>query len=156
NLATKHTVLPILACREIIMSSEIDPNTRQSKARLGDVNRDETILGEPTRLAYKGVADKFASPDLVARMLDRNLVLKRVKTPDGPRYLSARSIQELEKSNQPFKVDDSIPDALQVGNALFDAQQALELGLSKGIKNSPAELAAALRLPRKSLTEDWL
>src|SRR4029077_3127991 len=45
---------------------------------------------------------------------------------------------------------------LQVGNAVFDALQAFELGISSGIKNSPAELAAALQLPRKSLTEDWL
>src|SRR5207244_8592311 len=52
--------------------------------------------------------------------------------------------------------DDNLPDALQVGNAVFDALQAFELGLSSGIKNSPAELAAALQLPRKSLTEDWL
>src|SRR5262249_32016629 len=98
----------------------------------------------------------FASPDLVGRMLDKDLVLKRVKTPAGPRYLSQKSIQELEKANQPFAVDDNLSDALQTGNALFDAQQALELGLATGIKNSPAELAAALRLPRKSLTEDWL
>src|SRR5262245_27303212 len=128
NLATKHTVLPILACREIIMSSEVDPNTRQIKARLGDINRDETLLGEPTRLAYKGVADKFSSPDLVGRMLDRNLALKRVKTAEGPRYLSARSIGELEKTKQPFTVEESLPDALQAGNALFDDQPALELG----------------------------
>ena len=157
NQVTKHTVLPVLACRQVIMSNEMDATTRQSKARLGDVTRELTgQLGETTRLAYTGAAQHFASPDLVQRMLHRDLVLKRVKTADGPRYMSQKSIQALEQTKQPFTVDDQVPDYLQVGNALFDAQQALELGLSSGIKNSQAELAAALNLPRKSLTEDWL
>jgi len=157
NLVNKHTVLPVLACRQIVMSNERDPTTRQIKARLGDVTRDISgVLGETTRLAYTGVARKFASPDLVLRMLDPNLVLKKVETLEGPRFLSAKSLQELDKKNQPYTVDDNLPDALQVGNALFDAQQAFELGICNGIKNSAAELAASLQLPRKSLSEDWL
>ena len=157
NLVIKHTVLPVLACKQIIMSSATDPKTGQSKACLGDVTRElGGFLGETTRLAYAGVARNFASPDLVGRMLDRTLVLKKVKTTEGPRYLSEKSLQELAAGKQAYTVDDNLPDALQVGNAVFDAQQAFELGLCSGIKNSPAELAAALHLPRKSLTEDWL
>ena len=77
-------------------------------------------------------------------MLDRNLVLRRVKTAAGTRYLSEKSLQALDKNRQAYTVDDNLPDALQVGNAVFDALQAFELGLSSGIKNSPGELAAAL------------
>jgi membrane-bound serine protease (ClpP class) len=155
NLVNKHTVLPVLACRQIVMSNERDPTTRQIKARLGDVTRDMGgALGETTRLAYTGVARKFASPDLVLRMLDPNLVLKKVVTLEGPRFLSAKSLRELDKKDYTF--DDNLPNALQVGNGLFDAQQAFDLGICNGIKNSAAELAASLQLPRKSLTEDWL
>jgi membrane-bound serine protease (ClpP class) len=157
NLVTRQTVLPVLACKQIIMSDEIDPRTRQIKARLGDVQRDLAgSLGETARLAYAGVARNYASPDLVQRMLDRNLVLKQVKTTLGTRYLTEKSMKELDNNMQPYTVDDNLPDALQVGNAVFDAQQAFALGLCSGIKNSSAELAAALHLPRKSLTEDWL
>src|SRR5206468_3307520 len=105
---------------------------------------------------YEGVAEKFPSPDLIARMLDRTLPLRRVKTASGPRFMTDNSIEELKKTKQAFQADDKLPDFLQPGNALFDAPQARELGLCSGFKDSPAELAAALRLPRKSLTEDWL
>jgi membrane-bound serine protease (ClpP class) len=155
NQVTLHTVLPVLACKQIIMSSEVDSTTGQIKASIGEVTRDRPI-GKTARSAYAGFAQNFASPDLVERMLDRDLELKRVKTPEGPRYLSPKSLQDRNQAGQPYAVDDNLPDALQMGNARFDAQQALELGLCNGIKNSAAELAAALHLPRKSLTEDWL
>ena len=157
NLVSKHTVLPALACKQIIMSSEVDPRAGQIKARLGGVTRElGGFVGETARSAYVGVARNFASPDLIMRMLEPDLVIKRVKTTDGPCFLSEQSMRKLEKSKQPFTVDDNQPEALRRGNDVFDAQQALELGLSSGIKNSPAELATALHLPRKSLTEDWL
>jgi membrane-bound ClpP family serine protease len=156
NAVTKQTVLPVLASKQIIMSDERDQNG-QIKARLGDVQQGgDTPLSESARLAYASAARRFASPDLVQRMIDRNLVLKRVRTATGPRYLSEQSLRELDKNGQPYTVDEKLPESLQVGNAVFDAQQALEVELASGIKNSPAELAAALHLPRKSLTEDWL
>ncbi len=152
NQVTKHTVLPVLACKDIYMSDEIDAKTGQSKARLGDVTRElGGVLGETTKLAYAGVAAQFTSPDLIARMLDPGLVLEKVKTTKGPRYVSEKSLRELVNFTR-----EPLPDSLQVGRSLFDARQAVELGICNGIKNSPAELAAALRLPRKSLTEDWL
>ncbi len=79
NQVTKHTVLPVLACKDIYMSDEVDAKTGQSKARLGDVTRDHRAAssGEPTKLAYAGVAAQFTSPDLIARMLDPGLCLKK-------------------------------------------------------------------------------
>jgi membrane-bound serine protease (ClpP class) len=159
NMVTKHTVLPVLACKQIIMSNETDLNTRQIKARIGNVHAEGAAMGETAQLAYEKAAGYLPSPDLVVRMIDRNLVLKRVKTNEGTRYVSLKRLptrlKELEDGKQLFTVDDDLPDALQAGNGLFDAQQALELGLCNGIKNSPAELIAALQLPRKALNEDW-
>ncbi len=156
NQVTKHTVLPVLACKDIYMSDEIDSKTGQSKARLGDVTRElGGILGETTKLAYAGVAAQFTSPDLIARMLDPGLALEKIKTAKGPRYVSESSLRKLVNNGEAY-TKEPLPDELQVGRSLFDARQALDLGICNGIKNSPAELAAALRLPRKSLTEDWL
>ncbi len=157
NAVSKHTVLPVLACKQIYMADDSDPKTGQRKARLGDVVRESGgVIGDTARLAYAGVARNFASPDLVARMLDRGLVLKKVKTIEGPRYVSDKSLRELANSGQPFTVEQDLPDCLQLGNASFDARQGLEIGICAGVMNSAAELAAAFHLPRKSLTEDWL
>src|SRR5262249_2128637 len=94
NLVTKQTVLPVLACKQITLAAGVDPAPRRAKGARGGVHRAPAgALGETTRLAYPGVARHFASPDLVQRMLDRNLVLRRVKTASGTRYLSERSIQ---------------------------------------------------------------
>jgi membrane-bound ClpP family serine protease len=158
NQVSKHTVLPVLACKHIIMSNDKDPSTREIKARLGDVRRDASgTLSAITRQAYKEYAQSFASPDLIQRMLDRGLPLKRVKTTDGAVLyvnMSDKSWSPLERSR--FVVVEDLPDGLRGDGASFDAQQAREMGLCEGIQNTPQDVADSLRLPTKSLKEDWL
>src|SRR5205809_636453 len=65
---TRHTVLPVLSCKEIIMSKE---------ARLGDV-ADEPVepLGFVEEGAYKEVAKRRSlSEALVLKMLKKNMVV---------------------------------------------------------------------------------
>jgi membrane-bound serine protease (ClpP class) len=152
NEVAKHTVLPVLACGDLVMSGDIDSN-RRPKARIGDVLRDqEEILSEEDwRKSYEIVAQSY-SKGLVFRMIDRNLVVRKVKTKDGIRYLSDTEIQKLRDAGEPLAVSAEIPPGLEAGNTMLDAQRALEYGLCRAIYNTREELARALKLPRSSLS----
>src|SRR5262249_25829386 len=94
---TRHTVLPVLACGQIVMSNEDDKDTRAPKARFGGITRDLAgVLDETERTAYRTVAANFPSPDVIARMIDPELPLRLVKTKLGDRIVSEASIKELE------------------------------------------------------------
>src|SRR5207249_11299895 len=72
NEVSKHTVLPVLACNQLIWSSEVDRQTGQPRVRLGDIARG---LDKPLRpkeiAAYHEVTDKKPWHDLVQAMLDQ-------------------------------------------------------------------------------------
>jgi membrane-bound ClpP family serine protease len=64
---TDHTVLPVLACREIVMSS---------KGKLGNVLRSqEKPLPKEARQAYEDVAKAWPIPGLVAKLLEPSKTL---------------------------------------------------------------------------------
>ncbi|MCI0682362.1 MAG: hypothetical protein L0Y71_09675 [Gemmataceae bacterium] len=154
---SRHTVLPVLACSQIIMSNEVDKDTRAVKARLGAVSRDlDSILDETERTAYRNYAKNYPSPDVIQRMIDPELPLKHAKTKQGERYLSAQSVKEWEAKGDLLSVDAGVPQGLQPGQSWFDPDQAIQLKLARAVYKSRGELAAALQLPRQSLVEDWL
>jgi membrane-bound ClpP family serine protease len=153
---TKHSVLPVLACGQIVMSQELDEDGRP-KARIGNVTGG---LAEPLtktmRATYQHLAEQYPSPDLIGRMVDPELPLRRVKTAQGIFYLSPARIEAWSAEKRPLTVDSEVPRGLELGNAFFDANRARELGLATAFYDSKAALADALRLPRHSLSEDWL
>jgi membrane-bound ClpP family serine protease len=155
--ATRHTVLPVLACDQVIMSGEQDKDLRIYKARLGGVTRDlEGVLDETERTAYRNIAKRYPSPDVIQRMIDPELPLRFAKTKQGERYLSPDSVKEWEAKGDLISVEPGAPPGLQAGQNLFDPDRAVELKLARTTYNSRAELATALQLPRQSLVEDWL
>ncbi|MCS7047299.1 MAG: hypothetical protein NZO58_13150, partial [Gemmataceae bacterium] len=157
GVVTKHSVLPVLACDQIVMSSEIDPDSHLPRARLGGVTRDlRGVLDETERTAYRAVAKNYPSPDVIWRMIEPDLKLLRVKTQQGERFLSPASIEEWKTKQQLIAVEPGTPPGLQPGQTMFDADQAMALKLASGIYNSRAEIREALQLPRHSLVEDWL
>ncbi len=155
---TRHTVLPVLACGQIVMSGEVDKDNKQvKKAQLGAITRDRAgILGKTERTAYDSVAANYPSPDVIQRMIDPELPLRRAKTKQGERILSPASIKDLEAKGDLISVEPAAPPELQSGQSIFDPDVALQLKLCRATYNSRAELAAALQLPRQSLVEDWL
>ncbi len=152
---TKHTVLPALACGQLVMSAELDEEGR-SQARIGNVTKDLTPpLTETGREAYRRLAEQFASPDLVLRMLDPDLPLKRVKTGQADFYLSPARIDQWHAAGKVF-TELPLPAGLENGNALFTAKLAREVGLASALYDKKPALADALKLSRHSLSEDWL
>ncbi|MBX9679629.1 MAG: hypothetical protein K2X38_12770 [Gemmataceae bacterium] len=156
--AARFTVLPVLACDQIVFSAEPGAaGNLTPRARLGPVAKElDSPITETHRAAFKTLARNYASPDLIMRLLDKDLVLKKVKTPQGVRYMSPASIKEAEDKGTLLTVESGLPSGLEPGRGSFDAELAREVGLAKGTFASRAELAAALRLPRQSMHEDVL
>jgi membrane-bound serine protease (ClpP class) len=142
---SKHTVLPVLACDQIIMSAELDSETRMPKARLGGVTRD---LGGPIddieRAVYRTVAKNYTSPDVILRMIDPDLTLRKARTKSGDRYVSPETLKELEEKGDLVSVAPGAQPGLQPGQSMFDPDLALEVKLCKAVYNSKGEVATAL------------
>jgi membrane-bound serine protease (ClpP class) len=157
NQVTNHTVLPVLACGQIVMSQEVDAATKLPKAKIGDVlHKDDAPLKKRERETYDEYAATKASPDLVLRMIDRELPLRQVKTPEGTFYASPAHIEQWKKAGKTVVVKAEIPSGLEPGQASFDAVRAREFGLCSSFSDTRADLAESLRLPPHSLGEDWL
>jgi membrane-bound ClpP family serine protease len=153
---TKHTVLPVLACGQVVMSLEPDAEGRP-RARIGNVTQGlDEPLTKTARAAYEFQADQYPSPDLILRMLDPQLPLRRVEAGKGTFYLSPARIEQWSAEKRSFTVKSEVPRGLELGNALFDAPMAREVGLATAFYDSRAALADALKLSRQSLSEDWL
>ncbi len=151
NTVTRHTVLPVLACGELVMSDE---------ARIGNVLERQDEVPSPNdrqeyEQVYEQVAENFSSA-LVLRMIDRGLVVRKVKTKDGIRYLSDKEIRDKRERGEKMVVESGIPPGLEAGTTIYDARRAREYGLAKAIYNDRSALKDALCLPRRSLIEDWL
>ena len=90
--ATGHTVLPILACSDIVMSSE---------ARLGNVRRyddPQQGLESDVAAAYSDVIKERRCPAIVMKMLDKDLeVVRATKKGGGNWYIDKRRIDEEAK-----------------------------------------------------------
>jgi membrane-bound ClpP family serine protease len=134
---TRHSVLPVLACQEIVFSSE---------AKLGAVVRNGEALPRLEREAYDDVARNRYPLALVRKMHDKNVVVVKARAGDkGDRYREQRDEPNGEV-------------VLPAGDlALFTFPQAREVGLcQQEAWENVADLAAAYQLPRSSLDQDPL
>jgi membrane-bound ClpP family serine protease len=146
---TGHTVLPVLACQQVVMSSE---------AKIGRVFADPEVGKSDVKIgAYLEVTKDRRSPAVVRKMLDPDLIVLRAKNlKDGSEWFIDKS-RKIEEEKKGFMVLDETPVVDRgAQSTLFTANQARELGLCQRIKESRQELAAAFGLPPTSLREDSL
>jgi membrane-bound ClpP family serine protease len=151
---TRHTVLPVLACRDIVMSSE---------AQLGDV-RDEQELKKPLasdiREAYRRIAADHRCPTIGLKMLDPDMEVvraTRVKIKGGGDwYIDKRNADE-EAKNDVLVANPPEP-VIRAGPAttLYNREQAEHFGLVTLSRESRDEVRRAYRLGPASLREDPL
>jgi membrane-bound ClpP family serine protease len=158
---TQHTVLPVLACTELVMSDS---------GEIGDVQRGQQgPPSETTRFAYEKVA-KLRNPltqALVLKMLDKNLAVVKGKARNGAArfvgyYRDNRgknkdvAVAAARKSKDGFTPDPDAPD-MEPGTARFSASDALKYGLaSRKDMASREQVARAFGVPPASLREDVL
>jgi membrane-bound serine protease (ClpP class) len=151
NDVTRHTVLPVLACQDLVMAPQ---------ARLGDVlglkedpQAQPAPLKQDQELFYKQVTRNQAHWAIVRKMLNRNLeVLEgRSKKANSVWYVvRGEEMAEEVRVVQPAAV-------LRAGEiGLLTANQARAFGLCKLFRDNRQQVKDAYGMPVSSLREDQL
>ncbi|HEY1377169.1 MAG TPA: NfeD family protein [Gemmataceae bacterium] len=143
---TRHSVLPVLACQQLVMSSD---------AVLGPVLTDPNTPPDADELAhYARVAGK-AREALVLKMLDRSVAVLEGRLPNGAvTYFDARKRADAEREGVAGVLPEPVLPAGAV--AKYDADEALRYGLAQAKLESKQEVAERFQLPPLSLREDPL
>jgi membrane-bound serine protease (ClpP class) len=131
---TRHAVLPVLACSEILLS-------QQPPAHLGKVADAQHPLERLDRLAYEDLANKRYPAVLVRKMYDASVEV--LKGRDGLYH---------DANEKPLPAGEPVSGLGPGETALYSFEQASKLGLCQPMPcNNLDEVLARYRLPRSSL-----
>lgn len=152
NEVTRHTVLPVLACKEVVLSE---------RASMGNVLAEASDrLSKSERVAYEEVIEGRdpSRRALVLKMLDRDMVVLKARKLDGQSdwYIDAREREAMRK--QGIVVVDETP-VLREGalSTLFSAAQCQEFGLCQSFfLENRLQVIEKYNLPPTSLRGDVL
>jgi len=152
NEVTGHTVLPVLACQELVMSRE---------AKLGRALSDREEKKKPLRekdddrvIFYKTVVEGRYPPAIVLKMLDRKIEVVEATWKSGVWYIDkTRQAEEAAKGVVVTRQEPVLPPG---DLAFYTAAEAQKFGLCRLQKESRIEVAEAYRLAPSSLREDPL
>jgi membrane-bound ClpP family serine protease len=126
----RHSVLPVLACTEIVLSTN-------PQGRLGKITRPGQSLTRVQRTAYDEITLNRYPPVLIRKMFDADVEVIKA----GDRFADARE--------RPRPRGDVVPELVAGDTALYTFELASRLGLCKQeAHNSIEELLAAYDLPR--------
>lgn len=143
---TRHTVLPVIACDELVMSSE---------AKLGEVSSRERSLNQIQRKSYEEMAGIVrAGP--VLRMIDPNVKLVQASFKNSVIYVDLRKLEAKDKDYAEVQPGNLTPIAMPTGVALYDVQQASRFKLLSQHANSIDEVREKYGLSAASVTADPL
>jgi membrane-bound ClpP family serine protease len=143
--AFRHTVLPVLACKELVMGSD---------GRIGDVLDAKSPRAPLQEKAYAEVAGESRSA-IVLKMLDPNVEVMRGRK-NGADYFFDRR-RQAEVVNQGVVGIDPKPVLPASKTALLNGNDAFQFGLCKLTnKDSRQQVAEAYGLSANSLREDPL
>jgi membrane-bound ClpP family serine protease len=144
---TRHTVLPVLACSELVMADN---------AAIGDVQGGKgKALNETMRWAYdryarlKNPIDPKVPSPLVLKMVYKDIELGKRKLGHSWIYVDMSKVDENEKANY-----EAFP--LQGGASLYRASEASSCNLCQGIINTLDRVAYNYRLSDASMREGVL
>jgi membrane-bound serine protease (ClpP class) len=151
NDVSGHTVLPVLACGDIVMSAD---------AHLGAVMRDQPgRLRKDKTEFYEEVARSRGRPNaIVLKMLDRDVeIVEGVRVGGGVCYIDGRQRQAEAKHGIIVNRPEALA-GLEPGNlGFYGAEDARNrFGLCKLIKETRSDLAQEYQLSPSSLREDPL
>ena len=142
-----HSVLPALACEQIIMRKE---------AEIGAAGHDEPSLDDTLRGGYTEIAERRRTmPAAIALgLLDKDLAVFKVTTQDGVRYETGENLAKLRQEGVVTK-EETI---FQPGepHTLSGAQMRFALGIASHLAEDRRSLAAALQLPVAALQQQQI
>jgi hypothetical protein len=131
---TRHAVLPVLACSEIVMSA--DP-----PAYLGKVAEPDRPLERLDKIAYDDIPNKRYPPVLIHKMFDK-----------GVSVIKARRGGYCDANDRPPPLGEPVSGLGPGDTALYSFAQARELGLCQQMPhNSIDEVRQRYKLPAASL-----
>jgi membrane-bound serine protease (ClpP class) len=141
---TGHLVLPVLACKEIVMASAGDP---KEGARLGNVrhglkeplSRDELIFYEEV------VTRRGRPPALVMKMLDPDVEVVHATRKGAPWFIDKRREAEEKKNEVIVTNPEPVLPAGEIG--FYTGKQAQDLGLVIKLAETRQELVQKYHLP---------
>ncbi len=148
NDVTGHTVLPVLACKEVVMSK---------KARIGNVTGTQGEPLEPDILAYyTHLAERRRYfPAIILKMADPKMEVIEGNRAGGAWYVDALRLDEEVKNN--FVPAVRRDPVLMAGKAgFYDAAQAQKFGLCQVHLETRADVRELYQMPTTSLREDPL
>jgi membrane-bound ClpP family serine protease len=141
---TRHTVLPVLACKDLVMSDN---------AALGDVFPDDNDHANDSKREVYAATAGPAFRALALKMLDRNVEVWKGRLNGGVVYFDGRKADAARAEG----VTGGEPvGQLTAGSSLFPAKLASELGLCKFRADSRQAVAEAYELSPASLRDDPL
>jgi len=144
NEVTGHNILPVLACREIVMSK---------KAKLGNgLGKLAKSLEDDEKVFYERIIrERSYVPAIVLKMIDKNMdVLEGTKA--GSAYYIDKSL-EAQETQKGFVPKFNGPVLPKGTTAIYDSVQAFNFGLCKVQLESRLEVKEAYSLPARSLRE---
>lgn len=145
----RHTVLPVLACNEIVMSSE---------ARLGDVLADqpEPLTDDQLRFYERVALDRKRSPALILKMIDKSMEVMEGRTAQGAVYYFDRRhlAQELATGVVMTRPEPVVPAGVE---GFYGSAEAVKFHLCEPTTaETRQQVAEQYRLRSDSLREDPL
>jgi membrane-bound ClpP family serine protease len=144
---SRHTVLPVLACKELIMSAD---------ARLGPVVDDQDPPLTATKVqGYKDVVrGRALCPAVVLKLLDRDMEVLQGVRKGAVWYIDAR--REQEERDQDGVIVSNHDPVVGRGRASYTTAQAQTFGLCQRKLETLQEVVTEYNLPRAALREDAL
>lgn len=139
-----HAVLPVIACREIIMAPD---------AAIGVAGADEKTINPTQRIAYTEIAGRRRTipAALALGMLDQGLEILRVKTDVGNEYVTPDGLEELKKTRAVAE-PEVIKRAGEPG--AFNGEELRQMGFASYLADDRRGVADALELPATALLDD--
>jgi len=143
---TGHTVLPVIACQEIVMSAD---------ARIGDAIRDQSgpLLPDQVQFYEYVAKSRGRYPAVVLKMLDKDVEVIEGTRDNGVWYIDKRR----KKEEAGFQETGPAPGLGPGRTGIYTAQQAEKYyRLCNVIRETPNEVIEAYGLPPRSLHGDPL
>jgi membrane-bound serine protease (ClpP class) len=145
---TRHSVLPVLACQELVMSPA-------DGVVLGPVLVDPAGSPDEDEVAYYARVAGKAREALALKMLDRSVAVLEGRLPNGAvTYFDARKRAEAEREGVAGISPQPVLPAGTVWK--YTADEALKFGLCQAKLESRQEVAERYRLAPSTLGEDPL
>ena len=145
---TLHTVLPVIACEDLVMSSG---------ALLGDVWSKSQQVPDDQRAHYERLAG-ISRAGAVAKMIDKDVKLVQGRFRDATIYVDIRRTEGPGKdpAYAEVRVIDKTPIAMSAGVELYSTEQARRFGLCKLQAETRADVRAHYQLSADSERGDTL